>query len=256
MIDIKKNNIYLIFFLIIFLIVLCSILAWLFVIKEEFLTLKEEKFMAEKSNFEEKTLIILPLPATAGEVSVEEALLKRRSVREYQNQPLSLQEASQVLWSAQGITDAQKGSRTAPSAGALYPLEIYLIAKKVEGLEIGLYHYLPQNHSLAKILDIDLSEQIAQAALGQMFIAKAPAILVISAVPARTSQKYGERAMRYVYMEAGHSAQNIYLQAESLGLGTVTVGAFEDQEVSRLLNFSENEIPLYIMPIGRSQSSQ
>ncbi|MFZ5559512.1 MAG: SagB/ThcOx family dehydrogenase [Patescibacteria group bacterium] len=183
--------------------------------------------------------------------SIEEALLNRRSIREYKDESLGPREISQILWSVQGITAPEGGGRTAPSAGALYPLEIYLVVRKAENLEPGVYKYLPEGHKIKRILEGDVSNELARAGLGQMFIAQAPINLIISAIFSRVTRKYGERGNNYVYMEAGHSAQNVYLQVESLGLGTVTVGAFIDEEVRKILSLAEEEVPLYIMPIGR-----
>lgn len=209
-----------------------------------------KKQMVAKAKISENE-ISLPVPNFEGNISVEEALKKRRSTRSYKNEPLALNEISQILWSAQGITDPSFGGRTVPSAGALYPLEIYLVAKNIKELPAGVFKYKPENHSLIKILEGEISGQLAKAALGQSFIAEAPAILIISGVFERTTKKYGERGVQYVFMEAGHAAQNVYLQAESLNLGTVTVGAFIDEEVKKILRMPEEEHPLYIMPVGK-----
>lgn len=194
--------------------------------------------------------IQLPPPQTEGGVSVEEALRQRRSVRSYSDAPLTLAEAGQLLWAAQGITGAQ-GFRTAPSAGALYPLEVYLLAEHVQGLGPGAYRYRPESHDLLPIADGRKGSQLQAAALGQAAVGDAPAVLVLTAVYARTMGKYGERGIRYVHMEAGHAAQNIYLQAEALGLGTVTIGAFHDDQVKDVLGLPDNEEPLYLMPVGK-----
>ena len=223
---------------------LAESLIWLLLFKPELMSQKQQKEVGEN------TFIILPQPDKTGETSIEEAFLERRSVREYKDQALSLKDISQILWSAQGIT-APWGGRTAPSAGALYPLEVYLIVRKAEDLKPAVYHYLPKEHKLRNILEGDISDKLTQAALEQTFIKEAPVNLVITAVFSRTTKKYGERGIRYVHMEAGHAAQNVYLQCQSLGLGTVTIGAFDDKEVSRILKLSEEETPLYIMPIGK-----
>lgn len=196
--------------------------------------------------------IALPAPRLKGEVSLEEAISRRRSRREYKTSPLSLEQASQILWAAQGITDPG-GLRAAPSAGALYPLELYVVvgSQGVEGLAAGVYHYDPHGHTLERILEGDVRQSLARLAVEQMFIAEAPLVLVITAEYERTSWKYGDRASRYVPMEAGHAAQNVYLQSEVLGLGTVTVGAFQDEELSRTLGLPAGHRPLYIMPLGR-----
>jgi len=192
--------------------------------------------------------IKLPEPRYLSDKSVEEAILSRRSVRDYRDEFLSLEEISQLLWSAQGITDGGF-KRAAPSAGALYPLEIYVVVGRVERLTPGVYHYIPKKNSLVNTLSGDLRKELAQAALNQAWVENAPVDLIITAVYERTTRKYGERGIRYVYLEAGHAAQNIYLQVESLGLGTVTVGAFDDSRVKEILNLTEE--PLYIMPVGR-----
>lgn len=194
--------------------------------------------------------ILLPEPQRQSKTTIEEAILKRRSAREFKDEPLTLFEISQILWSAQGVTAPEWGGRAAPSAGALYPLEIYLVARKAEGLLPGVYHFIPQGHKLRKVSEGDLSLELTTAAMGQDPIKAAPVNLVITAIFERTTQKYGERGIHYVYMEAGHAAQNVYLQTQSLNLGTVTIGAFDDEEVKKLLKLSPNEVPLYIMPIG------
>ena len=192
----------------------------------------------------------LPEPRLRGNVSIEEALFKRRSVRGYKNEPLTLAEVSQLLWAAQGVTD-DYGFRTAPSAGALYPLEVYLVAGNVSGLSSAVYKYVPGGHSLTRVLDGDLRNELAKVALNQTFIADAPASFVITAVYKRTTGKYGERGIRYVDMEAGHASENLLLQGVALGIGTVTVGAFDDGQVIKLLKLPGDEAPLYIIAAGR-----
>ncbi|KPJ71361.1 nitroreductase [Parcubacteria bacterium DG_74_3] len=195
--------------------------------------------------------IILSSPQTKSKVSVEEALLKRRSIREYKDESLSQKQISQILWAAQGITDSEWGARTSPSAGALYPLEVYLVTKKIKGIKPGVYQYLPEEHKLKNIFEGDISDKLTQAALGQTFITEAAMNLVITAFYTRTTRKYGERGIRYVHMEAGHVAQNVYLQVVALGLGAVVIGAFSEKEVKKILNLSEEETPLYIIPVGK-----
>lgn len=193
--------------------------------------------------------ITLPPPDRDGKISLEKALSERESVREYRDEPLTLKEISQILWSAQGVT--REGGRTTPSAGATYPLEIYLVARKVESLEIGVYRYLPTGHGLRMVVPEDVSSKLAQAALGQSFVKEAPVNLVFTAIYGRTTRRYGERGIGYVQMEVGHAAQNVYLQARSLGLGTVVVGAFDDRKIQGILNLSGEEKPLCLMPVGR-----
>jgi len=173
-------------------------------------------------------------------------------VRRYGRESLSLPHLSQVLWAAQGLTDA-RGLRAAPSAGATYPLEVYVFVGRggVEGLEEGIYHYNVKNHSLHLRKGGDLKEELAIAALDQEFIAQAPVDIVICALYERTSWRYRGRAERYVHMEAGHVGENIHLQAAALGLAVVMVGAFEDERVSIVMNLDEDIKPLYIIPIGK-----
>jgi len=197
---------------------------------------------------EEPLEVKLPEPRPSGEMSVEEALAARRSVRSYQDEALSLTELAQLLWAAQGIT-AHWGGRTAPSAGATYPLEVYAVVGEVTGLEAGVFHYRPDGHLFVRRTAGDLRGDLASAALGQEWVREAPVSLVIAARYERTTERYGERGVRYVHIEVGHAGQNIYLQAEALGLGTVIVGAFDDQDVKTLLGIEEE--PLAIMPVGR-----
>jgi SagB-type dehydrogenase family enzyme len=193
--------------------------------------------------------LLLPPPRPASPVSVEEALASRRSVRHFADAPLTLADAAQLVWAAQGITHAE-GLRTAPSAGALYPLEIYLVAGTVAAAPAGVYRYLPAHHRLERTVAGDLRRALAAAAFHQNWIAEAPAMIVIAAVVRRTRLKYGERGERYVPIEAGHAAQNVCLQAVALGLGATLVGAFADAEVKRLLGLTEEE-PLLLVPVGK-----
>ncbi len=196
------------------------------------------------------TTVQLPEPRLKSKVSLEEALLKRRSIREYANLPLTLEDVSQLLWAAQGIT-TEWGGRTAPSAGALYPLEVYLAVGNVENLAAGVYKYKPERHELVKVRDDDVRGELAEAALGQNWVREAAIDIVIAAVYERTTKKYGDRGVKYTHMEAGHAAQNIYLQAAALDLGMVTIGAFYDDRVKDILGMPKNESPLYVIPVGR-----
>ncbi len=191
----------------------------------------------------------LPAPHLQGAMTMSDTLRQRRSVREFAPTPLSLETAAQLLWSAQGITSPD-GLRTAPSAGALYPLELHLVAGAVEGLPDGSYRYDPVHHSLTLTAEGDLRSALAHAALDQSWIIPAPAMVVIAAVPMRTTQKYGERGTRYVHIEVGHAGQNLLLQAVALGLHSVVVGAFRDHTVQRLLGLATDEHPLTILPVG------
>jgi len=194
--------------------------------------------------------IKLPQPRRKSDVSLEWCLDVRRSIRSYRDLPLDLAQAAQLLWSAQGMT-APGGLKTAPSAGALYPLETYLVAGRVDGIPAGVYRYVPESHELAPGAPGDPRGGLARAALDQSPVADAPASIVFSAVYRRTTKKYGQRGVRYVHMEAGHAGENVCLQAAALGLGTVTIGAFHDGEVKRILKLPDEEEPLYILPVGR-----
>ena len=195
-------------------------------------------------------IVQLPQPETDGEVALERAIARRRSRRSFAGEGLSLEQAGQVLWSAQGITDGN--FRAAPSAGATYPLELFVVVGEdsVEGLQTGIYNYRPQDHSLEQVLEGDVRGRLARAALNQQFVAQAPMSIVIAADYARTTGRYGERGVRYVHMEVGHAGGNIYLQCEALGLATVAVGAFDDQEVEEITGISGRFDALYIMPVG------
>jgi len=189
---------------------------------------------------------IRPLPKPVhGAMSVEEAIAGRRSVRSFSPQPLSDSAIGALLFAAQGITDAVTGFRAAPSAGATYPLEIYLLT------QLGVEHYLPRQHALERVHAGDVRPRLARACLGQEFIAQSPAIIVMTAVHERTRRRYGERALRYVAMEAGHAAQNIHLQAVALGLGSVPIGAFDDGAVERIIGCGRGEQALYVIAVGR-----
>lgn len=217
---------------------------------------KSERLPEMTPNLIEENQIKLPEPRKAGEVSLEEAIQKRRSRRDFTDQPLTLKQISQILWAAQGITDESTGFRTAPSAGALYPLELYLVVKDegVEGLVGGVYHYQTEDHSLQIYLEEDVQKDFAEACLSQSAVFQAPVSLVITAEYERTTGKYGEKGKRYVEIEAGHVGQNVYLQVEALGLGTCAIGAFDDGEVSKILNLPATQKPLYVMPIGHPKS--
>ena len=197
-------------------------------------------------------MIKLPEPIYDSKVSVEAALRVRKSNRSYQEVDLTLAEVSQLLWAAQGI-NRKNGMRTVPSAGALYPLEVYLVVGQIEQFPVGIYKYSIKGHELAQISDEEKRQALAAAGYGQSCIERASINIVIAAVYERTAGKYGERAVRYVHMEVGHAAQNIYLQAIALELGTVVVGAFDDSRVKKILMMDADESPLYIMPVGRAR---
>jgi SagB-type dehydrogenase family enzyme len=199
-----------------------------------------------------QVVIKLPPPLLKGKVSLEEAITKRRSVRRYRPESPALFQLSQILWSAQGVTGGGR-LRAAPSAGATYPLEIFVVIGKqaIEELEAGIYHYEVDSHSLSLHKPGDFRIDLARAALDEGFIAAAPVDIVICALYTRTSYRYGRRGERYVHMEVGHVGQNIHLQAVALGLATVEVGAFDDEDVRKVLGVEEQIKPLYIMPIGK-----
>jgi SagB-type dehydrogenase family enzyme len=194
----------------------------------------------------EGTNIKLPEPRLKSEVSLEEALYQRRSIRQYSDVPLKLSDVSQLLWAAQGITDSGKGGRTAPSAVAIYPLEIYLVAGNVEGLSPGIYRYIPEGHELQKIKDGD-----ARGDLGtQATIKKAAIDIVIVANYKKVPERFGANSTKWVYLEGGHVAQNICLQVTALNLGTVTVGGFAEEQVKSLLGIPADMGVLYVLPVG------
>ncbi len=198
----------------------------------------------------EESGMSLPEPELDGEVSLEAALAARRSVRSFVDATMSLETLSQLCWAGQGVSDQQRGFRTAPSAGALYPLELYVAAGNVGGIDAGIYRYLPEPHELKRELDGDLREELAGAALGQRWIAEAPVVFVVVGVPERLERRYGPRAERYTILEAGHVGQNIALQAVTRDLGTTMVGAFVDDEVARILDLKSGHQPLYVIPAG------
>ncbi len=189
-------------------------------------------------------VITLPTPQRKGTLTLEETLARRRSVREFSETPLSSSELGQLLWAAQGVTDPA-GLRTAPSAGALYPLELYAVTRE------GVYHYEPAGHRLMVQARGDVRRALYTAALQQNAVLNAPAVMVIAAVYARTAQRYGEeRAPRYVHLETGHAAQNMLLQAVALDLVAVPTGAFEDDKVKQALALPPDQEPLYLIPVG------
>ncbi len=204
----------------------------------------------DSGKVESTDTIRLPAPALKGELSLEETLEKRRSIRGFRDEAVALGDISQLLWAAQGITD-DDGFRTAPSAGALYPLELYLVSRNVNGLAPGVYSYAPWQHELIKVGDKEVFAELTEKALMQSWAKSSAAMIVISAVYERTTVKYGQRGIRYVHMEVGCAAQNIYLQATSLNLGTTFIGAFDDEKVKSILNLPDEEHPLSVMPVGR-----
>lgn len=188
--------------------------------------------------------IKLPEPKEKGDVSVEEAILKRRSKRAFKNQTLTKEQVSQILWAAQGITDPDGKKRAAPSAMAIYPLEIYAVCPE------ATYHYIPQGHAIEKIADGDLRGSLSE----QKSVSGAAMDIVITAVFERFPARIDEKSIaKFVYIEAGHCAQNIHLQTVALGLGSVSVGGYSEEKVSRALSLPANRKPIYIIPVGYPQ---
>jgi SagB-type dehydrogenase family enzyme len=194
--------------------------------------------------------IKLPQPRYDGKVSIEQALLNRRSVRSYLSEPLTISEVSQLLWSAQGLTGLNR-YRTAPSAGALYPLEIYMTAGNVMDVDSGIYKYDPNSHEIVLTIPGDKRPELCRAGLSQGSIRSAPAVMIFCAVFERVTGSYGQRGIQYVYMEAGHAIQNASLQAISLGLGSVVIGAFNDNDVKHIVKLEPDEQPLLLLPVGK-----
>lgn len=186
--------------------------------------------------------LALPTPRTDGETSLEQAILRRGSVREFRTAPLTLGELGQLLWAAQG---QRAQGRTAPSAGGLYPLEVYVAHAD------GVYHYRADGHEVAATSGTDIRDRLAAAALDQRAFHTAPAVIAIAGVEERSARKYGARAERYVQIEVGHAAQNVLLQAAVLGIGAVPTGAFDDPVVAELFGMPQGTEPLYLIPVGR-----
>lgn len=203
--------------------------------------------------------LLLPLPRKITVVTVEEAILLRKSIREWRDAPITVEQLSMILWASQGVVEDVDGwlRRAAPSAGATYPLEVYVVIG--EGgvslgdgsyIEAGVYKYDYVRHSLKLIKRGDLRNDLWRATLRQDWVREAPVSLVICAVYERTTWRYGERGVRYVHIEVGHVGQNIYLMSTALGLGTVAIGAFHDDEVARIVDARRDERPLYVFPVG------
>ena len=200
--------------------------------------------------------VSLPAPQLTGNLSVEAAIQNRRSVRHYSNESVTLGNVSQILWSAQGITDTQYQLRAAPSAGQVYPLEVYVIAgPNVTGLKQGVYQYEPSNNTLEMFMNGDLRGDLSTIADGQPWVKQAPLDILITGDNQKMMDKYPDKdlSIRFVDLEAGHAGENIYLQAESLGLVTVSLGSFDSNQLSQKFELPSNETPLYIFPIGHPQ---
>lgn len=208
---------------------------------------------SQYKNYPEAKKVPLPQPEYRG-MTLEEAVSKRRSIRNYSDEPLDLKELSQLLYAAQGVSGKIYGTplRTSPSAGALYPFEIYVIVNNVKDLDKGIYHFSVLDHGLELLKAGDFRSEIVAACLQQDILGKANVTFVLSAIPDRIRHKYGERGYRYIYMEAGHISQNIYLQSTSLGLGSVSVGAFFDADVNELVGVDgRNEAVMYLHAVGK-----
>ena len=214
-----------------------------------FLLLNVQGYLFAQQN----AVLSLPAPSHSGQNSLEQVLSERRSVREYSDKPMALSELAQLLWAAQGIT-TMDGYRSTPSAGALYPLEIYAVVKRVAEIAPGVYHYLPgttlNEHSLENIRPEDPTGFLNQASLGQPCVNQCAVAIIITSVTGRTEKKYGTRAERYALLEAGHAAQNVLLQATALGLGAVPVGAFHDDKLKQLVKTDAD--PVYLLSIGKT----
>ncbi len=195
-------------------------------------------------------VVNLPDHDRTGSVTLERALSERRSVRDFQDTPIDIETVSQLCWATQGISEESRQLRTAPSAGGQYGLDTYIAVGNVNGLDAGLYRYAPGGHELVLQEHGDIRLSIAEAALGQQWIADAPVVFLIVGVPERLAYPYRDRAERYTLLEAGHAAQNLALQAVARALATTVVGAFSDSELRELLGVPERHVPLYVIPVG------
>lgn len=194
----------------------------------------------------------LPSPQLKGAVSFEEALVARRTVRSFRGDPLTEEQVAQLLWATNGGNPKRQGRRTVPSAGALFPLDLYVVMGDggVHGRAGGVYSYDAGSHALRLLHSEDKRKDVAQACVGQMWVARAPVVVVVTGEYERTTGKYGERGTRYVHIEAGHAAQNLILQSVTMGLGAGIVGAFHDEMVSRVLGLPSSHRPLLVLPVG------
>ncbi|MGM0607835.1 MAG: SagB/ThcOx family dehydrogenase [Candidatus Muiribacteriota bacterium] len=203
-----------------------------------------------QNNSKEVNISLLP-PATDGNISLEKAINNRRSIREYSDKGLTLENISQLAWASQGITGEQMPFRAAPSAGALYPLEIYFSITQTDGVKDGIYKYQVEQHSLKLVNEGDYREKLSEYGFGQKALKDAPVTIIITGVYERTTRRYGSRAEMYVHMEAGHVGQNIYLQCEALSLATVAIGSFDEDKLKNIIGeIKNNETPLYMFPVG------
>lgn len=216
-----------------------------------FITGFDEK-LSEKKPLNET--VKLPEPETKGGPPIWDCLRKRRSVRDYKTQTVSLKELSQILWGSYGVTAKEWGYylKTAPSAGALYPIEIYVASFNVEGLKKGIYHFNPKDMTLIGVFEGDFSGEITSACLGQDFILDSAFTLVLTAIPSRTMGRYRERGVRYILMDLGCIIQNIYLSLTAMNMGGCIIGAFSDSAMNKIMNLNpEKELVLALFSAGK-----
>jgi len=206
--------------------------------------------------YPDKPSIALPAPEQVVTSSVDQALRQRRSIRSYSDRPLSIEQLSYLLWASTGIQRRARNFefRTAPSAGALYPIETYVVVNNVENVPQGLYHYSIKQHTLEELQTGDISQAITTAAMGQRICSQAAAVFIWTAVFQRTKWRYRDRAYRYIYLDAGHIAQNLALSATSLGLGSCQIGALFDEEVNEIVGVDGiEESTIYMTVAGWPQ---
>jgi SagB-type dehydrogenase family enzyme len=197
----------------------------------------------------------LPEPSHKGTVSVEETLKVRRTHRSFDSRNLTLEQLSQILWAAYGVTDKKgygRARKTAPSAGALYPMDVYAVVGEgsIKDLAAGVYHFLPESHKIETVNNGDLRNAVARASLQQMWMARAPIMIVITGEYARCTVKYGQRGVIYTHIEAGCVGQNVFLQVEAMGLKAGIVGAFDNKKIIQVIGIPTDNDPLLIMPVG------
>jgi len=219
--------------------------------KKIFLFIAVSIFCINLSNAQEETLIKLPEPFIDSKISLEKVLWERRSQRTYKAFPLDVSEISQLLWAGQGITDYEKGRRTAPSARAKYPLDLYITIFYADGIDKGIYQYIPEKHALKKVFENNKKDEILKACNFQGSIAQSSVVIIIAGTYTRMNEKYTETDIRFTYSEVGHASQNIFLQATALNLGTVVVGGFKEDLLNKALQFPTETRALYVMPIGK-----
>lgn len=239
-------------------IILLSAFLFVYIGYSVFTQSVEVKNQSQNQSREVLTIVNLPQIEIARNMSVDQAIQNRRSVRRFSATPLTLKDVSQLLWAAQGITDFERNFRTTPSAGGVFPMEIYLVAGDdgVQELDAGIYHYNPFNHTLEMIVRGDMRYNLSQAAHQQKWVNDAPISLIITGNYLKMQDRYSDKNLstRFVDMEAGHIGENIYLEAVSRGLGTVAIGSFYDDQMINLLKLPANETPIYIYPIGKKDN--